>query len=706
MSLEEERSQEINALIKEMTLEEKVSLMLHESMAVERLGIHEYNWWNEALHGVARAGVATVFPQTIGLAATFDTELAKKQYEAISDEARAKYNEAQKIQDRRQFRGLTFWTPNINIFRDPRWGRGQETFGEDPYLTSKMGIAAVKGLQGDDPDNLKVAACAKHYAVHSGPEATRHTANVKPSKKDLWETYLPAFKALVDEGVESVMGAYQRVNDEPCNGSKFLLVDILRNKWGFKGHVVSDCWAVKDFHENHKVTNSPAESAALAINNTCDLNCGCTYHAAIDAVRQGLLSEEKINESLFRLLMTQFKLGMFDSYEKSKWGHLTRKDVDTPENRALARKIAADSIVLLKNKNNLLPVKKDVKKIMVMGPCATNINAQLGNYYGLNSRIVTILEGLLEKTIERTEINIDYHPGVGMYADSKQRGWTVGMAESADLVVACFGLDNQMEGEEGDAVESLKGDRDTIELPEWQLNYLKAIHERGTPIVLVLTGGSAIAFPAELADAILFAWYPGEEGGNAIADVIFGDTIPGGHLPVTFPKSTADLPDFEDYNMKGRTYRYAEKEPLFPFGFGLSYSSFAFENPKVNNKTVQGPIEISTADESKYLTFEVDVKNTGNIPAPEVVQIYTRRKNRSADEANCKLTAFQKIYLQAGESKSISFTLGKDAFVTVDAEGESQIYPGEYEVIIADSAPIELSQKLGASKELKIITKI
>lgn len=706
MSLEEERSQEINALIKEMTLEEKVSLMLHESMAVERLGIHEYNWWNEALHGVARAGVATVFPQTIGLAATFDTELAKKQYEAISDEARAKYNEAQKIQDRRQFRGLTFWTPNINIFRDPRWGRGQETFGEDPYLTSKMGIAAVKGLQGDDPDNLKVAACAKHYAVHSGPEATRHTANVKPSKKDLWETYLPAFKALVDEGVESVMGAYQRVNDEPCNGSKFLLVDILRNKWGFKGHVVSDCWAVKDFHENHKVTNSPAESAALAINNTCDLNCGCTYHAAIDAVRQGLLSEEKINESLFRLLMTQFKLGMFDSYEKSKWGHLTRKDVDTPENRALARKIAADSIVLLKNKNNLLPVKKDVKKIMVMGPCATNINAQLGNYYGLNSRIVTILEGLLEKTIERTEINIDYHPGVGMYADSKQRGWTVGMAESADLVVACFGLDNQMEGEEGDAVESLKGDRDTIELPEWQLNYLKAIHERGTPIVLVLTGGSAIAFPAELADAILFAWYPGEEGGNAIADVIFGDTIPGGHLPVTFPKSTADLPDFEDYNMKGRTYRYAEKEPLFPFGFGLSYSSFAFENPKVNNKTVQGPIEISTADESKYLTFEVDVKNTGNIPAPEVVQIYIRRKNRSADEANCKLTAFQKIYLQAGESKSISFTLGKDAFVTVDAEGESQIYPGEYEVIIADSAPIELSQKLGASKELKIITKI
>lgn len=706
MSLIEERTQEINALIKEMTLEEKVSLMLHESMAVERLGIHEYNWWNEALHGVARAGVATVFPQTIGLAATFDTDLAKKQYDAISDEARAKYNEAQKIGDRRQFRGLTFWTPNINIFRDPRWGRGQETFGEDPYLTSKMGIAAVQGLQGDDPDNLKVAACAKHYAVHSGPEGTRHTANVKPSKKDLWETYLPAFKALVDEGVESVMGAYQRVNDEPCNGSKFLLVDILRNKWGFKGHVVSDCWAIKDFHEHHQVTKTPAESAALAINNTCDLNCGCTYHAAIDAVRQGLLSEEKIDESLFRLLMTRFKLGMFDSYEKSKWGHLSRKDVDTPENRNLARKIAADSLVLLKNKNGLLPINQSVKKIMVMGPCATNINAQLGNYYGLNSKIVTILEGLLEKTIERTEINIDYHPGVGMYADSKQRGWTVGMAESADLVVACFGLDNMMEGEEGDAVESLKGDRDTIELPEWQLNYLKAIHERGTPIVLVLTGGSAIAFPPELADAIIFAWYPGEEGGNAIADVIFGDTVPGGHLPVTFPKSTDDLPDFEDYNMKGRTYRYATKEPLFPFGFGLSYSTFSFSNVSVNNKIVNDTIKIDTSDDKNYLTFSVDVSNTGTREAPEVVQIYVKRTNRTDDEPLFSLRSFQKVWINSGESKTLDFTLPKEAFITVDSEGENQIYSGEYEIIIADSAPTDLSQKLGASKELKFVVKI
>ncbi|MBR4999093.1 MAG: glycoside hydrolase family 3 protein, partial [Clostridia bacterium] len=385
----QERNDEINALIKELTLEEKVSLMLHESMAVPRLGIPEYNWWNECLHGVARNGSATIFPQAIGLAATFDTKLAQKEYEAISDEARAKYNESIKANSRKQFQGLTFWTPNVNIFRDPRWGRGQETFGEDPYLTSQMGIAAVKGLQGDDADNLKTAACAKHYAVHSGPEAGRHVDDINPSKKDLWETYLPAFKALVDNGVESVMGAYQRLYGEPCNGSKFLLKDILREKWGFKGHVVSDCWAIRDFHENHKVTKTPAESAALAINMTCDLNCGCTYHAALDAVKQGLLTEETINESLYRLLDTRFKLGMFDSPEKSKWGHLGKKDVDSKEHRALAREVAQKSIVLLKNKDGLLPLKDKFKKILVMGPVAANVNALLGNYNGLNSHLVT-----------------------------------------------------------------------------------------------------------------------------------------------------------------------------------------------------------------------------------------------------------------------------------------------------------------------------
>lgn len=687
--IEEERKEEINALISEMTLEEKVSLMLHESPGVERLGIKPYNWWNEALHGVARAGYATVFPQTIGLAATFDTELVQKEYEVISDEARAKYNEAQKVGDYGQFRGLTFWTPNINIFRDPRWGRGQETFGEDPYLTSRMGVAAVKGLQGDDKDNLKLAACAKHFAVHSGPESTRHTANVKPSKKDLWETYLPAFKALVDAGVESVMGAYQRLYDEPCCGSKFLLADILRKQWKFKGHVVSDCWAIRDFHTNHKVTKTEEESAALAISNGCDLNCGCTYHAAIAAVRQGILPEEKVNQSVFNLLMTQAKLGMLDSWEKSKWAYLGAKDVDTKESRALARKVAQDSIVLLKNKNGLLPVKDSVHKIMVMGPVATNINSLIGNYYGLNSKLVTILEGIIGKTESRQQITVDYHPGVGMYNDSKQRGWTVGMAESADLVIACFGLDNMMEGEEGDSVETTKGDRDFIELPEHQLSYLQAVHDRGTPVVLVLTGGAPIAFPYEIADAILFAWYPGEEGGNAIADIIFGDTVPSAHLPMTFPKATADLPDFEDYSMKGRTYRYQTKEALFPFGFGLSYTSFKFENAKAE-KTSDG------------IKVDFTLENTGSFDAKEVVQVYISKVKRNEDDPITSLKYFTKVEVAKQSKKDISFTLPMTAFESINQEGKAELLSGDYFITIADSAPVELSEKLGASKSAQI----
>lgn len=682
--LEQERTEEINALIKEMTLEEKVGLMLHESIGIPRLGIKNYNWWNECLHGVAKSG-ATVFPQTIGLAATFDLDLAKKEYEAISDEARAKYNESQKINNERNMDGLTFWTPNINIFRDPRWGRGQETFGEDPYLTTKMGVAAVEGLQGDDSENLKVAACAKHFAVHSGPESTRHTANVKPTKKDLWETYLPAFKALVDANVESVMGAYQRLYDEPCNGSKFLLVDILRKKWGFKGHVVSDCWAVRDFHENHKVTKTAEESAALAINCGCDLNCGCTYHAAIDAVKQGLLSEEKINESVFRLLMTRMKLGMFDSWEKSKWANLGKNDVNSKKNRELAKKVATESIVLLKNKNGLLPLKDDIRKIVVMGPSATDVDALIGNYYGMNSNLVTILEGILAKSENRSNLYVDYTPAVGMYQDSKQRGWTVGLSENADVVVACFGLDSKMEGEEGAAIETVRGDRDFIELPKHQLDYLQAVHDRGTPVVLVLTGGSPIAIPYDIADAILFVWYPGEEGGNAVADIIFGEASPSGHLPVTFPKATTDLPAFDDYSMKNRTYRYAQKEPLFPFGFGLSYTKFTIQNAKAK-KT------------DKTVKIECEVQNIGNYDAKEVVQVYVSRAKRTDDDPLCNLRDFKKVFIKSGETKKIDFELPLSAFEIITNEGESIIEKGEYFITISDSVPTQKSQELGATK--------
>ena len=700
-SIEQERTEEINALIGEMTLEEKVSLMLHESMAVPRLGIPEYNWWNEGLHGVARNGAATVFPQAIGLAATWDTELAKKEYSVISDEARAKYNESVKKGNRGQFAGLTFWTPNINIVRDPRWGRAQETFGEDPVLTSEMGIAAVKGLQGDDPDYMKTAACAKHFAVHSGPEAGRHVDNIKPSKKDLWETYLPAFKALVDNGVESVMGAYQRLYDEPCNGSKFLLKEILREKWGFKGHVVSDCWAVRDFHENHKVTKTPAESAALAIENTCDLNCGCTYHAAIDAVRQGILSEEKINESVFRLLMTRFKLGMFDNPKKLPWANLGFKDVDTDENRKLALKVAEESIVLLKNKNNLLPLDSKKKKIQIIGPAASSIDALLGNYYGLNSKMVTILEGLTGKMKEMPELAVDYHMGCGMYAPSKQRGWTLGTCESADVVIACFGLDGMMEGEEGDSVETTKGDRDAIELPDWQMDYLKAVHDRGTPVILVLTNGAAVAFPEDIADAILDVWYPGEEGGNAVANVIFGDKNPSGHLPVTFPKATKDLPAFDNYSMKNRTYRYATKEPLFPFGFGLSYTTFKFENMDVKDT----PSKNGKPD-SWSMTVSCDITNTGDIAGKDAVQLYIAKKDRKADDPIYTLKQFKKIALKKGEKKNVAFKLTAKDFETIDKNGESILVPGEYVITISDSVPTERSKTLGATEPVNMVVRI
>jgi beta-glucosidase len=700
--LEEERKQEISAMINKMSLEEKVSLMLYESMEVQKVGIPAYNWWSECLHGVARQGEATVFPQAIGLAATFDDRLAQKEADVISTEARAKWNETQKAGlPATQYRGLTFWTPNINIFRDPRWGRGQETYGEDPYLTSRMGTAFVKGLQGTDPDHLKVAACAKHYAVHSGPEKYRHEFNAVVSKKDLFETYLPAFKALVDAGVESVMGAYNRTLGEPCCGSKYLLKDILRGKWGFKGHVVSDCWAVRDFHEGHHVTKMPEESAALAINNGCDLNCGCTYHSAVDAVHKGLLTEDKIDEAVTHLLMTRFKLGMFDSKKDDPWKDLNRKDVHTEAHIKLAEKVADESIVLLKNKDNLLPISKtEKKKILVFGPAAANIHTLLANYNGLSSKYVTILEGISQKIADHPNITPDYIQGCPMYCAPTNPGWAVGNAKWVDVVIACFGLDNAMEGEEGDAMSSdCKGDRNTIELPEWQLNTLKQLHDQGTPIVLVLTGGAAIAFPPELADAIVDVWYPGEVGGKAVADVLFGDVVPSGHLPVTFPKKTADLPPYEDYDMKGRTYRYMEKEPLFPFGFGLSYTTFAFEKIALSEKSLAAADTASTKKAgTAKITATVTVKNTGTIAADEVVQLYVSKEKRNADDPISSLKEFKRVHIAAGKSAEVTFMLNAATFETVAKDGNNVLAPGAYTITAADAAPTSYARSLGAAK--------
>ncbi len=682
----------IQALISKMTLEEKVSQLSDVSPAIERLGIPEYNWWNEGLHGVARAGVATIFPQAIALAAIFDEEFMKKVFTAISDEARAKYNEASKRGVRSRYYGLTYWTPNINIFRDPRWGRGQETYGEDPFLTARLGVACVQGLQGDHPERLKIAACAKHYAVHSGPERLRHEFDAVVNQKDLWETYLPAFKALVEAGVETVMGAYNRTLGEPCCGSAYLLKDILRGRWQFKGHVVSDCWAIRDFHLYHKVTSTVEESVALALNSGCDLNCGSCYPALVPAVQKGLVTEETINTSLERLFSTRFRLGQFDPVDTDPWATLGKETIRCEKHLDLAREAAEKSIVLLKNRNNLLPLDDSKKKILLIGPGAANLHTLTGNYHGLSPRIVTILEGLTGKISEKWQISMDYHQGCMMYDENKNMGWTVGMAEQADVVIAVFGLDNAMEGEEGDAIASdSKGDRDTIELPEWQLGYLKALSERGKPIVLVLTGGSPIAIPEEIADAVLFVWYPGEQGGNAVANIIFGDVVPSGHLPLTFPQSTRQLPPYEDYSMQGRTYRFMEEEPYRPFGFGLSYTTFRFDALEVSG----------TVSDNAFVTVRVRVRNTGTRDAEEVVQLYLSRKDRTLKEPLYSLRGFSRVAIQAGSSQTVEFTLDATAFSVVQESGESTLARGLWSIIVSDAAPHSCAVVHGASKPVK-----
>ncbi|MDR2534951.1 MAG: glycoside hydrolase family 3 C-terminal domain-containing protein [Treponema sp.] len=696
----EDREKNIQGLISQMTLEEKVSQLTYTSPAIPRLGIPEYNWWNECLHGVARAGLATVFPQAIGLAATFDEEFIRKVASAISDEARAKYNEAVKQENRGQYWGLTFWTPNINIFRDPRWGRGQETYGEDPYLTSRIGLAFVQGLQGEDPDNqLKAAACAKHFAVHSGPESQRHTFNAQVSKKDLFETYLPAFKLLVEHGVESVMGAYNRTLDEPCCGSVYLLKKILRETWGFKGHVVSDCWAIRDFHENHKITNSPEESAGLALNNGCDLNCGCTFPYLTAAYKKGLVTEEAINTALTRLLRTRFKLGMFDDPAKDPYKSLGREVVNSEKHRKLALEAAQKSIVLLKNHNNLLPLDDKPKRILLVGPSAANLHTLLGNYYGISPQLVTILEGLAEKTREKYGINIEYRQGCLQYEDNHPSNIQFGSANEAEAVIAVFGLDGAMEGEEGDAIASdSNGDREYIELPPWQLEYLQKIKAAGKPVILILTGGSPIAIPEDIADAILFVWYPGEQGGAAVADILFGDISPSGKLPITFPASTSQLPAYDDYAMKGRTYRYMKEKPLYPFGFGLSYTTFRFDELNPSCK------EISAGEE---LLLPVSVSNLGNRDAETVIQIYVSKDNRSDDEPIVSLRAFRRVWVPKSGAVTVNFTLGSSIFESVNAEGEQVLIPGSYTVYAADAAPLPAAAEQGAVPpvSVKIIVK-
>jgi beta-glucosidase len=686
---EKDLSERSADLVSRMTLEEKVSQMVHNAAAIPRLEVPEYDWWNECLHGVGRAGRATVFPQAIGLGASFDPDLAFRVATAISDEARAKHHASVRAGRRDRYRGLTFWTPNVNIFRDPRWGRGQETYGEDPFLMSQIGSAFVRGLQGDDDRYLKVAACAKHYVVHSGPEGERHTFDAIATPKDMEETYFPAFKALVDAGVESVMCAYNRTNGEPACGSKTLLQDVLRKRWGFKGHILSDCWALRDFDENHKVTKDNAESAALALKMGTNLNCGNTYPSLLEAVERGLVTEAEIDESLTLLLKTRFKLGLFDPEDMNPYTSISMDVVNSAEHRALARETAVKSLVLLKNEGGLLPLNKDLKKIYVTGPLAADAAVLLGNYSGVSSDLSTILEGVVAAAGPTTMVS--YRQGSLLDRENiNPIDWFSGVAADADVTIAVMGINNLLEGEEGAAIASPgKGDRFDTRLPENQVAFLAKIRENAKKLVVVLLGGSPMAIPEvhDMADAVLLAWYPGEEGGRAVADVLFGDVSPSGRLPITFPKSVDQLPAYEDYSMAGRTYRYMTEEPLYPFGFGLSYASFAYGDISLDRQSVKSGGTVNAS---------VIVTNGGTVAADEIVQLYITDIEASVKVPVASLAGVKRVSLAPGASETVAFAITPDLMEIVNDAGERVLEKGEFAVTIGGAAPGERAVALGA----------
>ncbi|MDE3058584.1 MAG: glycoside hydrolase family 3 C-terminal domain-containing protein [Bacteroidota bacterium] len=830
----------VSALVSRMTLEEKVSQMVNASAAIPRLNIPAYNWWNECLHGVARNGIATVFPQAIGLAATWNTDLMFSVADAISTEARAKYNEALRENDRNIFKGLTFWSPNINLFRDPRWGRGQETYGEDPFLTSRMGVAFVKGLQGKNPKYFKVISTPKHYAVHSGPEPDRHTFNAIISSGDLWETYLPAFEACVKEGgAFSVMCAYNRFMGDACCGSPTLLRKILRDDWGFKGYVVSDCGAVTNIYKTHKIVNTAPEAAALAVQSGTDLECGQTYSSSlIAAVKEGLLTENDINVALKRLFTARFKLGMFDPPDIVPYSKISMKENDSPEHRRLALEAARESIVLLKNENHVLPLKKNLKRIAVIGPTADSYFMLLGNYNGTPSKYVTPLQGIRDKAGDSTEVvydtgcnlveegpavqdiqptmlssggatglkaeyfnnsNLSGTPfftrinqfstpnwiygsrtpsfngsssfssirwsgtltmpesgdfrfivksdngyrlsinnvlvvedwnnrsltaksGIAHVEKGKPYALTVEsalgvprsqlyvqwerletnhfqkvieLARNSDAVIFVGGITSQLEGEEMPVnLPGFKGgDRTTLNLPKVQEDLLKALHATGTPVILVLTSGSALAvnWEEENLPAIIQLWYPGEEGGAALADVLFGDYNPAGRLPVTFYKSVEQLPPFEDYNMapdslgRGRTYRYFTGKPLYPFGFGLSYTSFDY---------LKSDVDKAIARENDTLKVSVAVRNSGKRDGDDVVQLYVSKRIPSEKNLDTKevqpiksLKGFKRVSIKKGETTIVEISLPVESLRNFSMEKNKYVVePGTYELQIGSSS--------------------
>ncbi len=666
--------QRAKELVGRMTLEEKASQLRYDAPAIPRLGVPAYNWWNEGLHGVARAGVATMFPQAIGTAAAFDTELLEKIGDVIAVEGRAKYNAYREEEDRDIYKGLTFWSPNVNIFRDPRWGRGHETYGEDPYLTGELGKAFVEGLQGDG-EYLKAAACAKHFAVHSGPEAVRHKFNAKASKKDLRETYLPAFEKLVKEaGVEAVMGAYNRTNGEPCCGSKTLMEDILRGEWEFEGHYVSDCWAIRDFHTQHMITDTAEESAALALKTGCDVNCGITYLHLMKAYQDGMVTEEEITTAAERLFTTRFLLGLFDETEYDRIGY---DRLECPEHLALADRAAAESVVLLKN-DGILPLKKEgLKTVGVVGPNANSRAALVGNYHGTSSRYITVLEGIQD--VLGDDVRVYYSEGCHLFKEKVENlalrqdriSEAVAVAKNSDVVILCVGLDETLEGEEGDTGNSYaSGDKVDLLLPQAQRELLEAVVKTGKPVVLVNMTGSAMDLrdAQEHCAAVVQAWYPGARGGRVVADILFGALSPSGKLPVTFYHDTEELPDFEDYSMKNRTYRYFTGEVLYPFGYGLTYGSMELDGVKLNGQEAAKGGEAVWAGEE--LRLEAVVSNKSDRTLQEVVQVYIRALDSGDATPNSRLCGFARVTVEPGCSVTVQVPVDRDAFTVINDEGE------------------------------------
>lgn len=683
-------------LVSRMTLEEKISQMQDVAPAIPRLGIPPYNWWNEALHGVARAGNATVFPQAIGLAATWDTALVHNIADVISTEARAKYNDAQLHGNSSRYFGLTFWSPNINIFRDPRWGRGQETYGEDPFLTSRIGVAFVTGLQGDDPKYLKTVSTPKHYAVHSGPDVLRHRFNVNVSPRDFADTYSPAFRAAIVEGhADSVMCAYNSVRGIPACASPFLM-DTLRKTWGFSGYVVSDCGAIDDIYRDHGYVLTIQQAAALAVKAGTDLSCGSEYRFLNDSARDRLLEKEDVDRAVMRLFEARFRLGMFDPPEMVPWSKLTLADNDTDEHRAMALQAARESIVLLKNDHGALPIKAGVKTIAVIGPVADSLDVLIGNYNGTPSRYTTLLDGIRKRF---RNANITYTPGSALTettpapvpADTPQesvsasastQAQAVDLARNADVIVAIVGITPQLEGEEMDtnAPGFFGGDRVDLDLPRPQQELLEALAATGKPLVVVLTNGSALAvnWAQQHAAAVLDAWYPGEEGGTALGDILSGDYNPSGRLPVTFYTGVTQLPPFSDYSMAGRTYRYFRAVPLYPFGFGLSYTTFSYSNARADRS------EIASTDAA---TVSVDVKNTGAMAGDEVVELYVSHPGVEGASIRA-LQGFTRVHLDRGEQKTVTFTLRGRQLSLVDDLGKRHILPGQVDIWIGGGQPV------------------